>query len=178
MQAELQKLQREYRQAEGQRKAWSHETASTLRKQDVMLQQLRDDNARLKDELELVKAEGASMKSVAKRLEELHLQATGYESLIEEESDRVTELDKEIKSLRSTLRDHRMSKSELEKGVKTNESYEKAIETAENRVRKALNDYNSQLAENTQLRLKIDGLKKEREIFNELQRKVGRELAE
>lgn len=94
--AEVSKLQREYRQAEGQRKQWSNETQATLRKQESMLAKLEEDNSRLSEELALVKAEGASMKSVAVRLEELQLQATGYESLIEQESTRVGELDKEV----------------------------------------------------------------------------------
>lgn len=45
-------------------------------------------------------------------------------------------------------------------------------------MKKALNDYNDQLAQNGRLREQIDGLKKEREVFNELQRKLGRELSD
>eukprot|EP00037_Helgoeca_nana_P025701 m.284546 g.284546 ORF g.284546 m.284546 type:complete len:575 (+) comp27020_c2_seq2:239-1963(+) len=178
MQAEVSKLQREYRQAEGQRRQWSNDTAATMRKQDMMLAKLDEDNKRLTEELALVKAEGQSMTSVADRLEELQLQATGYESLIDQESTRVDELGSEIKMLESKLKGHRTAKADLERGVKSVDSYERAIGTAENRVKKSLNDYNTQLADNTRLREQIDGLKKEREVFNELQRKLGRELSD
>ena len=61
-----------------------------------MLLTLEEDNERLKEELSLVQAEGNSMKSVAARLDELQLQASGYESLIEQENARVSELDSEV----------------------------------------------------------------------------------
>jgi hypothetical protein len=69
-----------------------------MRKQDMMLAKLDEDNKRLTEELALVKAEGQSMTSVADRLEELQLQATGYESLIDQESTRVDELGSEVRS--------------------------------------------------------------------------------
>jgi chromosome segregation ATPase len=84
----------------------------------------------------------------------------------------------QIKMLESKLKGHRTAKADLERGVKSVDSYERAIGTAENRVKKSLNDYNTQLADNTRLREQIDGLKKEREVFNELQRKLGRELSD
>jgi hypothetical protein len=94
--AELSKLQREYRQAEGQRKTWGAETTMELRKQEAALLTLEEDNQRLKEELSLVQAEGNSMKAVAGRLDELQLQASGYESLIEQEGARVSDLDSEV----------------------------------------------------------------------------------
>lgn len=169
-------MQRDYRKAEVEKVKWRNEKADELRRQQILLGKLTVDHDRLKQELSVASADEAAMSTGASRLRELQLQSEGYKAEIDAERNRVSQLDVEIKRLHSEIRDAQFANSDLKKNIKGANSFEKKIQTLENRVKKSLNDYNSQLTVNGKLRSEIDHLKKEREVFNKLQRKLGREL--
>lgn len=173
---EVTKLKRETRMLSEQKKSMQNESNATIRKQDAMIATLSKDNTALKEELSVAEQEmGAVMKS-KETITNLQLQYEGYASEIKQEQARVQELDRAMNKLRRDLQKQRESKATTERNSEDIPASQRRIARLENRVQKATNDYDDQLATNAQLRISIDHLTKERKTFAGLRGKLEAEV--
>lgn len=170
---EVVQIRRETRRLSVDRRSMQNDSNAIIRKQDAMLAVLRKDNDTLKTDLNVAEQEqGAVMKS-KDAITNKQLQYDGYASEIKNEQARVTELDKEANKLRKALQKARERKAKAQRESKDKSAADRQIGRLENRVQKATNDYDDQLAVNAKLRHTIDHLKKERLTFHGLRDKLG-----
>ena len=178
---EYAKLQRQYRIMDGDRRAYSEESQNTLRKQRSHIQKLQDDNIFLKQELSLAEARQRDMAKDTlsnKRLKDLQIQSEKYNKQIAEESEQLKQLDGQIKQLNKSISAQRAKMGGINAASQNNVSVIRNIRVLENRLDKSLVKFNESLAHNKQLREQIDNLRRERSVFDNIHKKLERELIE
>lgn len=169
-------LRRESRRLNEEKKTIQIESTTTLRKQELLLANLKRDNETLKRELTAAEQEmGAVMKS-KEQVTNLQLQYDGYLSEVKNEQERVAELDKAAAKIRKQLTASRLNKAKVLAQSKDKNAADRQIARLENRVQTATNSYDDQLAVNGKLRIAIDHLTKERKTFVGLRTKLEHEI--
>ena len=175
--AELAKLQTIYHNLEGMRKVDYEAAEAEFRKQNNTVAKLQQENAILEHELEL--CEGAEADLVAKsgRVIELKSRLNEIDGDIAAQKEENAKLEDTLKAKRKEFLDKRKSL------VATQAKYDtaaitRAIHTNENRLEKTLKKYNQLLTGNAKLRETIDHLKTERAAFDNISKKLERELTE
>jgi len=169
---EVTKLKRETRMLSEHKKSMQNESGATIRKQDSMIATLTKDNEVLKREVKLAEAENGAMLQSKETITNLQLQHEGYTSECKQEDARSAQLDREMAKMRKELQKARETKAKAERESNDVASSQKLIARLENRVQKATNDYDDQLAANARLRITIDHLTKERKTFSGLRGKL------
>lgn len=178
--SELEQLQREYRHMEQNRKAYAEESHQVLRKQQATIDKLRRDNDALKTEIAM------HMRSTLKpannfqqsMIEELHDQMDKYSKQIETEKNAIAVMDDAIAVLREKILKERKSMGGVNAARDNQLMIQKQIRILENRLDKALVKFNQSLAHNRKLREQIDDLRRERVVFDNIYKKLERELHE
>jgi len=176
---ELNRLSAASRQAEGSRQ-FSDDSQAVLSNQRTMIDKLKSDNEQLKDELQLEKRHAKVYDSVSAQAQIAKLQDTGdmYTRKIELEKRRIEELDKQMEIMHKKIWEQRQKMGGVNASRETNQAIAKQIQILENRLDKALKRYNEALANNKRLRENIDNLRRERLVFDQIYRKLEKELAE
>lgn len=172
--AELTKLQRQYRMAEGDRRSYTEESQNTIRKQKATLNQLIQDNDHLKQEIAAAEGTAASSQKANARQQELQARAESYQAEIESERQRCADLDNQLAAAKRELSSKR--KDVAAATASDTSAVKKQATVLENRLEKALNKLNSTLTTNAKLREAIDHLKAERNIFDGIYKKLEKEL--
>jgi chromosome segregation ATPase len=146
----------------------------------TMIDKLKSDNEQLKDELQLEKRHAKVYDSVSAQAQIAKLQDTGdmYTRKIELEKRRIEELDKQMEIMHKKIWEQRQKMGGVNASRETNQAIAKQIQILENRLDKALKRYNEALANNKRLRENIDNLRRERLVFDQIYRKLEKELAE
>ena len=146
----------------------------------TMIDKLKTDNEQLKDELQLEKKHAKVYDSVSAQAQIAKLQDTGdmYTRKIELEKRRIEELDKQMEIMHKKIWEQRQKMGGVNASRETNQAIAKQIQILENRLDKALKRYNEALANNKRLRENIDNLRRERLVFDQIYRKLEKELAE
>lgn len=175
---ELARLGRQHRVTVGQRKALNGSSENELRKQNIQLEKLEKDNATFLDQLRLAEMDYSAEQATGDVVRELKARYAGYESEIEAELERVAEFEAAIAEAQYELDDERTFLGETQTKIRSPESYQRQIATMENRLELALNEYDDQLTKNGNLRETIDHLKKERNVFGGLKKRLEAELLE
>jgi hypothetical protein len=146
--------------------------------QNIQLEKLEKDNSTFKEQLRLAEMDFTAEQATGNVVRELKARYAGYESEIEAELERVAEFDAAIAEAMYELDDERTFLGETQSKIRSAESYQRQIETMENRLQLALNEYDAQLTTNAGLRETIDHLKKERNVFGGLKKRLQAELLE
>ncbi|KAI8611153.1 hypothetical protein BC830DRAFT_1142378 [Chytriomyces sp. MP71] len=178
---ELQKLQRQYRIMEGDRKAYSEESRIVITKQRATIDKLKRDNDHLNDELLLLESRNEDRKkngAQSKKAEIMADQAEMYQRKIKMILSEITNLDTTIALMDRDIDQQRAELGGVNAASQNSEAIAKQIRVLENRLDKALVKFNKSLAVNKRLRATIDNLRRERLVFDNIYRKFEKELLE
>jgi len=159
-----------------------------IKKQRATIDKLSKDNAQLQKELDLDKSMASSLQrtktpmdthaSMSAHLSKLHDQAETYTKKIESERRRIEELDSNIKELNAQVLEQRKKLGGANAVRENNIKTQKQIQILENRLDKSLLKFNEALAHNKQLRESIDNLRSERQAFDNIYKKLEKDLTE
>lgn len=174
-------LQREYRNMELNRKAFAEESNLVLRRQQQSLEKLRVENEALKTDVAALQTKSA-LRPVAsfeqKKINRIHTQMDNYSTQIEIERNRVVLIEEQIESLRDKIWGHRRSMGGVNAARENQRLVEKQVRILENRLDQALVKYNKSVAQNKKIRGEIDDLRGERLAFENVYKKLEKELQE
>ncbi|XP_051895096.1 coiled-coil domain-containing protein 114 [Pristis pectinata] len=178
--SELAKLQHQFRIMEGDRQAYTLESQELLRKQLAEIEKMKKDREELMLNLRLLESK-QNQQQDREDMESIQNSLSYQEKLEEQitnEKQTIKDLEAEIKVLEQKIFEQ---KKGLSKGVNVkamNEHLEKNIGIMEDRLDRALSKFNTQLMRNGRLREQIDTLRVERSRFEQLHRKLEKELLE
>ncbi|KAJ3217405.1 Coiled-coil domain-containing protein 63 [Dinochytrium kinnereticum] len=178
---ELQKLQRQYRIMEGDRKAYSEESRIVISKQRATIEKLKRDYQHLQDELRLLEQRNEDRKKngiQSKKAELMADQADSFQRKIRQIMAEIAILDNQTASMDRDIDQQRSELGGVNAAMQNSDAIEKQIRVLENRLDKALVKFNKSLAVNKRLRATIDNLRRERLVFDNIYRKFERELME
>lgn len=160
------------------RKAYNEETQAQLKKHKNMIEKLQRENEQLRNDLiaqanQLTRTKSsAAQRNLLTATEEIK----SIQERIEEEEEEQKKMGEDIKTLQKYI----LEKKRKQKGANgTHErhaQFQKQIRILENRLDKANQKFNEAIARNKQLRESIDSLRRERVIFDNIYRKLEKEL--
>ncbi|EGR27781.1 hypothetical protein IMG5_189050, partial [Ichthyophthirius multifiliis] len=175
---ELEEYQRKFRNLESDRKAYAEETVALIKKQRGIIDKLKNENQQLKDII-------SKMNSQKLQSNTMYAKSSGGDNLIEElkqnieqEKRNQTEIDKHIADFQKKIIEKKQNVGGYNAGAENEGSLGKQIKILENRLDKANQKFNEAIAVNKQLRQQIDSLRRERVIFDNLYKKLEKELHE
>ncbi|KAK4878234.1 hypothetical protein RN001_010740 [Aquatica leii] len=162
--AELGKLQRQYRIMEGDRKAFSEETNTKLAKQRRVISALKKEQNELLTNLKVATSEANKRKDRKASANVNHMldDHENYTSMINKEKSRLNEVNKQIQKLEkriTQLRRNDVTDAQFASKIKT---AERSVQGLENHLDNEIKRFCSVLEENRKLREKIEHLLKER----------------
>ncbi|GAA6071330.1 coiled-coil domain-containing protein 114 isoform X1, partial [Tachysurus ichikawai] len=179
--AEMSKLQRQFRIMEGDRQAYSVQSQELIRKQRLEIEKLRKEHEELQKNLRV--SESQSRKQAdshdTQQLRTLLNRRNELEQQLERERLGQAELEREIQSIQKKLEVLRKGDVGTFHSQKSQALHiQKATSTLENKLDRALIRFNQQLVKNSQLREELETLRVERVRFQQLHRKLEKELQE
>ncbi|KAG5174926.1 outer dynein arm docking complex protein like [Tribonema minus] len=162
------------------RRAYAEESQQMLRKQQGVIDKLRRENDALKSSLalEFRQFKKPSEGGVAERVLKLQDQVDWYTSHIEAERTSLIEMGERIRGARDALLRQRRAMGGVNAAKENEQMIQKQVRILENRLDKALTKFNEALGQNKALRREIDDLRREREVFDAIYRRLERDLAE
>uniref|UniRef100_A0A7S0SDG4 ODAD1 central coiled coil region domain-containing protein n=1 Tax=Mantoniella antarctica TaxID=81844 RepID=A0A7S0SDG4_9CHLO len=177
---QLAELHRKYRIMEGNRKSYSEDSQNHIRRQRQAIEKLKEDNASLKTELamELKDAALAPPPNVQAEITKLQDTADLYTRKIEIERRRVEDLDHHLQLSDLKILEQRRAMGGIHAAKENSHQVTKQVKVLENKLDKALVQFNEALSSNKSLREEIDNLRRERVAFDNVYRKMERELHE
>ena len=165
---------------EQNRKAYTEESQNIIRRQQKSVDKLRKENESLKSELAM-ETRHASVKvstAHASKLSSLQEQGNLYTSKIAIQEKNIAEINKQVKLLQEKILIQRKKMGGVNAARENQLMVQKQIRILENRLDKALVKFNEALAHNKNLREEIDNLRRERVVFDNIYRKLEKELHE
>jgi len=180
VEGQLAELQRKYRIMEGNRKSYSEDSQKVIMHQRQTIEKLKEENQRLTAELELETKATSKPPTLAyqERLSRAQDAADQYTRKIELEKRKVEELSRAIEMCEAKFLEMRKMMGGLYSAKDNNMQVAKQVKVLENRLDKALVNFNEALANNKRLRDEIDSLRRERVVFDNIYKKMERELTE
>ena len=152
--------------------------AEHVRRQQQSIDKLRKENEQLKSELAM-ETRHASVKvstAHASRLAQLTEQGNLYTQKIAVQERNLAEIEKQMALMREKVMAQRKRMGGVNAARENQMMVQKQIRILENRLDKALVKFNEALSHNKSLREKIDNLRRERVVFDNIYRKLEREL--
>uniref|UniRef100_A0A7S0XDM7 ODAD1 central coiled coil region domain-containing protein n=1 Tax=Chromulina nebulosa TaxID=96789 RepID=A0A7S0XDM7_9STRA len=179
-QAELLQLQREYRHMELNRRAYSEETQALLRKQQQNIDKLRKDNDTLRNDIAVLMRGTSKPLSLGQQeeIQKLHEQIQKYVYAIDTEKNNIQVMEEQVDIMKQKILHQRRNMGGVNSTRDNQYMIEKQIKILENRLEKALIKFNEAVAQNKTYRDKIDDLRRERVVFENIYRKMEKELYE
>jgi len=174
---EYQRLQRQYRLMENDRKAYCQESQDLIKRQKDEIDKLEKEQEEVLKDLRLIESRSNSNKDDknCENLGDLGREKADVETQIKEEREKQKELDKSLRENEKKMREkHKgmggvhMSSQHTQQTVKNNRKLENQLQMANNKFCKALEV-------NKQLREEIDSLRVERNRFDNLYKKLDKE---
>ena len=177
-QMELMQLQREYRHMELNRRAYAEESQSLLRKQQATIDKLRKDNEAIKGEIALImRSSNKPLSSIEQEtVQQLHDAGDKYANAIEFERKNIMTMEEQIQVMRQKVLHQRRAMGGINASKENHQMIQKQIRILENRLEKALVKFNEAISHNKVLRDTIDDLRRERVVYENIYRKMEREL--
>ncbi|KAJ8371265.1 hypothetical protein SKAU_G00112930 [Synaphobranchus kaupii] len=179
--AELAKLQRQFRIMEGDRQAYGIETQNLIRRQLQEIEKLQKDHEELRCSLRVSESHGRRLRDVeaTHSLRSSLERRDEVEEMLDLEKQAIAQLDQEICSLERKLADRRRGASavSLNRKAQANQTHQ-ASHTLENKLDRASIRFNKQLAKIGGLREELETLHVERNRFHHLYRRLVKELQE
>ncbi|XP_047103466.1 coiled-coil domain-containing protein 63 [Schistocerca piceifrons] len=175
--AELTRLQRQYRIMEGDREAYSQETRLLLQKQRNMIAALEKEKQELLQNLRLSKSTLNEMRDNKLKANIAQLIAEGdrYEAEMKTEKEQLSEMQLQINKIEKEVASLRVKEATDNKNSHQN-ILPQQMSALENRLDVVTVKFNKILAENSKLREEINHLLKERNHFNSLYQQLVSEL--
>ncbi|XP_040181608.1 outer dynein arm-docking complex subunit 1 [Rana temporaria] len=176
--SELAKLQRIFRLKEGQRQATFIGKKEQIRRQQAEMRVLKKEQEELLKDLKISESRSNQYRDQdsQEKLQALLEQKEELDDEIGTEKQIIAELEKEIKSWERKLLDQRKQVRDSSGSATQNAQAQKNVKVMENRLDRALTKFNLQLAKNAKMREEIDILRIERSRFDQLYRKLEKEL--
>ncbi|XP_058848924.1 coiled-coil domain-containing protein 114 [Acipenser ruthenus] len=177
---ELSKLQRQFRIMEGDRQAYSIESQELMRKQLAEIEALESEHSNFMKNLRL--SESRVNRQRDQNNKESLLCMLEYKDDLEEqlgwERQGLRQLDQEIRCWERRLQEQRRETGGCQEGQQQQQQLQtlRTKRTLENRLDRALTRFSTQLVKNGQLREELETLRVERVRFEQLHRKLEREL--
>ena len=176
--AELQQLQREYRHMELNRRAYAEESQLVLRKQQATIDKLRKDNEMIKGELAIMmrstnKNMSSSQQEIISKLQD---QGDRLATSVDFEKRNIQSLEEQIHIMKQKVLSQRKAMGGVNASKENYHMIQKQIRILENRLDKSLIKFNEAIAHNKTLRDNIDDLRRERVVFENIYRKMEKEL--
>ena len=177
---ELVELQKQYRHMELDRRAYAEESQALLRKQQSTIDKLRKDNDSIKGEIAILMRSSSRPLSQAQQeaIHRLHEQGDKYANAIEFERKNIEVMEDQINIMKQKVLNQRRAMGGVNASKDNFYMIQKQIRILENRLDKALIKFNESIAHNKTLRDEIDDLRRERVVFENIYRKMERELQE
>lgn len=177
-QIELMKLQKEYRNMEINRRAYAEESQSLLRKQQTSIDKLRKDNEALKSDIAMIMRGSNKPLSALQQetIQALADQGDKYANFIEYERNNIQTMEEQIAIMKQKTLQQRRAMGGINASKENHFMIQKQIRILENRLDKSLIKFNEAISHNKDLRDKIDDLRRERVVFENVYRKMEREL--
>lgn len=179
-QNELQQLQREYHNMEFNRRAYEDQSHAVLREQQSTIDKLRKDNDVLKSDIAVI-LRGTNKPisaEVHEAMQQLSEQGDKYFLAIEAERQNNQILEEQVQIMRSKIFQQRKSMGGVNAPRENYLMIQKQIRILENRLDKSLVKFNEAISHNKALRDQIDDLRRERVVFENIYRKIERDLQE
>ncbi|KAJ0068898.1 hypothetical protein NL108_014012, partial [Boleophthalmus pectinirostris] len=178
---EIAKLQRQFRIMDGDRQAYSIQARKQIRKQEQEIEKLLKEQEEMQCKLGVCKSLSRQQQDQqeAQGLRTLLDQIQLMEDDFEKERDSQKKLEQEISGIELKLEELR--KGEVSRGDKLKTEVrqtQKAIRTLENKLDRALARFSEQLTKNRDLREELQLLHTERVRFQQLYKRLDKELQE
>ena len=163
---------------QGNRKSYSEDSQNHIRRQRQTIEKLKADNQALKNELamELKDASLAPPPSVQAEITKLQDLADLFTRKIEIERRRVEDLDHHLQLSELKILEQRRAMGGIHASKENSLQVTKQVKVLENKLDKALVQFNEALSSNKVLREEIDNLRRERVAFDNVYKKMEREL--
>jgi len=176
---ELEALQRDCHNIEANRRSFAEESQLTLRKQQKTLEKLRKEKETLKNDIANFQA-NFSLKPMSSSeqagVTKLFSEIARYNELAEADRRLIRSMGEKISQLSERIGRQRKNMGGVNAARENQRTVEKHVRLLENRVDQALLKFNKSLAQNRNLRQEIDDLRGERGVFQEVHKKLEREL--
>merc|ERR1719359_808361 len=179
---EIAELQRKFRVLENDKRAYSEDSQGIIRKQRATIEKLTRENRKMKAELNETRSSSSTQvenRIAMEKINKLTDQKEQLQSKMEQESeqskvltDTVADTQKRIFEVREDMAQHGGVKAALENA----KAVQKQIRILENRLDKALQNFNQAVEANRTLREQIDTLRRERVVFDDIYKKLENEL--
>jgi len=180
--ADYAELQRKMKIMDSDRQKFAKHSDGEQAKEARNLDALQKENARLQKEV-AKKEEKPKVDMRQQEMMRLNDQLDTYTRKIEVETRKVQELSAQIEEVKCNIKGQQddilqwSGRSGVANAAKdSNQAIQKQIRQLENRLEKALVKFNEALAQNKELREEIDGLRRERVVFDSIYKKLEREL--
>jgi len=178
MLVELAQLQRRYRTMTNDYKAYKDATKRVISKQDELITSLETEQEELMTCMSKMETTQNKTKDDfnTAQLMELSRFEKKYQALIAEEQNKSKALDVQIGEVEKQITEQRKKMGGVQISTQKYINNTKKRRVLENRLNKAMVQFNNQLAVNSNLRNDIDHLRRERCVFDNLYKKLGKEL--
>ncbi|KAI4456545.1 hypothetical protein MML48_8g00009415 [Holotrichia oblita] len=169
--AELARLQRQYRLMDGDRQAFEEDTTAQLKKQGRVLRLLRQENAEINKNFEIAGSKGNRKRDAGYTLEiQKLLRENGkYKEAIRKQKNDLKEIEYQVKKVETDVHQFKKredtSSGEMQKRILNGA---KTLESLENKLDTCVKRYCTVLAENQRLREEIELFLKERNVYNQM----------
>ncbi|KAM9299666.1 outer dynein arm-docking complex subunit 1 [Gastrophryne carolinensis] len=176
--SELAKLQRMYRLKEGQRQATTIGKQEQIRRQLAEIHTLEREREELLKDLKISESRSNQYRDQdsQEKLHSLLEQKSELDEHIAIEKQTIAELGQELKSWEKKIAGQRKQVRGSSGSAKQNAQTQKNVKVMENRLDRALTRFNVQLSKNAKMREEIDILRIERSRFDQLYKKLEKEL--
>ncbi|KAL4431319.1 hypothetical protein ABPG75_006575 [Micractinium tetrahymenae] len=154
------------------------DNAQFLRKQRAAAEAIAADNQKLKEELMLENkfSVNPTTQTAAALIANLQEQADVYAAKITEEQRLKAELEHQVEVLRQKIAEQRVAMGGINNSADQAVRVQRRIRILEDRLQQSTVRYNEMLTRSGALRARIDSLRRERLLFEELAGKLGRGL--
>ncbi|XP_048249157.1 coiled-coil domain-containing protein 63-like [Haliotis cracherodii] len=175
---ELLKLQRQYRIMEGDRAAYTEESTNMIRKQKSEMNQLEKEKQELLKELRLAESRSNQIRDEehTDTLVTLVEAKDDCDLEIKEEKQNHVELDAKIREWEKKIRNQHKNMGGVHMSSQHTTQTQKTVRVLENRLDQSKKRFNDSLSDNAKLRDEIQGLRTEHKRFENLYKKLEKEL--
>jgi len=171
-------LQNRYREMEAEIRLAQDDSVQTIKMQREKILKLREDNNRVKSELQLEtnQARSCFKKTGCTSISALQSEGDYYQARYNAEKQQIEELDAEIKELENHILLQRSEMGGVNANQESGWTTQKMIRMLENRLDKANVKFNEALGHNKRLRETIDNLRRDRAVFEDIKKKLQSDL--
>jgi chromosome segregation ATPase len=178
-QEEAKDLLKKFRNAESDRKAYAEDAKANFQKQRNLIDKLKSENNVLKEYIGKMNTQQVAMtQTVTSKNANVEFLVEDYKGRIEGQKEKIGEIETHIIAFQQKIVDHKESLGGVNFGAENQNALVKQIKILENRLDKANQKFNEAIALNKNLRQQIDSLRRERVIFDNLYKKLEKELHE